>query len=137
MFRSGTLLFMGLPRIQPIAPTRIQAPFNDPEFIFELKHDGFRAVAYIEDGTCRLISRKQIQYKSFAVLAAAMVDLPVKNAILDGELVCLDQDGRSQFLQLMRRKSRMSLSMPSICFGSTAKTYVGSRSWKERTGCGS
>jgi bifunctional non-homologous end joining protein LigD len=62
--------------------------------------------AYIEDGSCRLISRKQIQYKSFAGLSRALAGLPVKSAILDGEIVCLDADGRSQFRQLMRRKSQ-------------------------------
>jgi bifunctional non-homologous end joining protein LigD len=95
---------MNLPRIQPINPTRIASAFDHEDFIFELKHDGFRAVAYIEDGTCRLISRKQIQYKSFAGLRTAMAKLPVKTAILDGELVCLDQDGRSQFRELMHRR---------------------------------
>jgi bifunctional non-homologous end joining protein LigD len=93
-----------LPRIIPVAPARIAAPFDHEDFVFELKHDGFRAIAYVEDGSCRLISRKQIQYKSFTGLSAAIAGLPVKNAILDGEIVCLDQDGRSQFLPLMRRK---------------------------------
>jgi hypothetical protein len=37
------------PRITPVAPTRIQAAFDDPDFVWELKHDGFKAVAYIED----------------------------------------------------------------------------------------
>ena len=55
-----------LPRITPIAPTRIRTAFDDPDFVWELKHDGFRALAYIESGSCQLISRKQIQYKSFA-----------------------------------------------------------------------
>jgi bifunctional non-homologous end joining protein LigD len=61
-------------------------------------------VSYIENGSCRLISRKQSQYKSFTALSAVMAELPVKNAILDGEIVCLDHEGRSQFLQLMRRR---------------------------------
>jgi bifunctional non-homologous end joining protein LigD len=91
-----------LPRIQPINPTRIQAPFDHQDWIFELKHDGFRSLAYIEKSTCTLISRKEIVYKSFAALRAAMATLG--NAILDGELVCLDADGRSQFAQLMRRR---------------------------------
>jgi bifunctional non-homologous end joining protein LigD len=92
-----------LPRIQPINPKRIQAPFDHDNFVFELKHDGFRAVAYIEDGSCRLVSRKNMVYKSFARLASTMAKLPVKNAILDGELVCLDNDGRSVFLDLRRK----------------------------------
>jgi len=84
-----------IPRIQPINPARIQAAFDHEDFLFELKHDGFRAVAYIENGSCSLLSRKQIQYKSFVRLSSALAELPVKNAILDGEIVCLDQDGRS------------------------------------------
>jgi ATP-dependent DNA ligase len=53
-----------LPQIKPITPLRIKTAFDDPEFIAELKHDGFRALAYIESGAARLISRKQIVYKS-------------------------------------------------------------------------
>jgi bifunctional non-homologous end joining protein LigD len=93
-----------LPRITPIAPTRIQAPFDHQDWVFELKHDGFRAVAYIEDGSCRLISRKQIVYKRFAALSTAIAALSVKNAILDGEIVALGPDGRSQFTELMHRR---------------------------------
>lgn len=97
-----------LHRIQPINPSRIAAPLDDPDFIAELKHDGFRALAYIESGAARLISRKQIVYKSkpFVSLCALLAQLPVRDAILDGELVCLDADGRSQFMDLMRRRRR-------------------------------
>ena len=95
-----------LPRIQPINPAKIAVPFDDPDFIFELKHDGFRALCYVESGAARLISRKQIVYKSkpFVSLCALLGRLPVRNCILDGELVCLDGDGRSQFMDLMRRR---------------------------------
>jgi bifunctional non-homologous end joining protein LigD len=54
-----------LPRVQPINPSRIAAAFDDPDWVFELKHDGFRAVAYVESGSCQLVSRKDIIYKSF------------------------------------------------------------------------
>ena len=37
-----------LPRVQPIAPVRAKAPFDDPEWLFDLKYDGFRALAYLE-----------------------------------------------------------------------------------------
>jgi bifunctional non-homologous end joining protein LigD len=93
-----------LPRIQPIAPKRIQAPFDHAEFVFELKMDGWRCMTYIEDGACRLISRKQNQYRSFGPLNAALARLPVQNAIIDGEVVCLDAKGKSVFLDLMRRR---------------------------------
>src|SRR5215472_12078127 len=48
---------MMLPRVQPIAPVRRKEPFDDPEWLFDLKYDGFRALCYLEQGRCRLISR--------------------------------------------------------------------------------
>ena len=98
-----------LPRIQPIAPKRIQAPFDHTEFVFELKMDGWRCLAYLENGVCRLISRKQNQYKSFGPLTASVAKLQVQNAIIDGEVVCLDPKGRSVFLDMRRRKGNAIL----------------------------
>jgi bifunctional non-homologous end joining protein LigD len=46
-----------LPKILPMRLTRVAKPFDDPDYVFELKHDGFRANAYIEDSTSRLVSR--------------------------------------------------------------------------------
>jgi bifunctional non-homologous end joining protein LigD len=98
-----------LPRIQPVAPKRIQAPFDHAEFVFELKMDGWRCLTYIENGVCRLISRKQNQFKSFGPLTTALTKLPVKNAIIDGEVVCLDARGRSVFLDMRKRKANAIL----------------------------
>lgn len=36
---------------------RIPEPFDHPDWLFELKHDGFRALAYVEGHQCRLVSR--------------------------------------------------------------------------------
>jgi hypothetical protein len=35
---------------------RLKEPFDHPDYIFELKHDGFRAVAYLQNGECRLVN---------------------------------------------------------------------------------
>ncbi len=91
------------PCSQPLV--RIPEPFNDPEWIFELKLDGFRALAYVENGRCRLVSRNGHTFKRFDPLCAALAkELEVKNAILDGEIVCLDEEGRSLFNPLLFRK---------------------------------
>jgi bifunctional non-homologous end joining protein LigD len=71
-----------------------------------LKHDGFCSLAYIESGQCRLVSRHRNTYKSFETLRIALARLRVKNAILDGEIVCLDSEGRSQFKELLYRRGR-------------------------------
>ena len=95
-----------LPRIQPMRLTRIAKPFDDPDYLFELKHDGFRAIAYIENGECKLVSRNLNHFKSFDLLRKSLDKLPVQNAILDGEVVCLDRNGVSRFNELMSRKGK-------------------------------
>ena len=72
--------------------------------MFELKYDGFRALAYIEAGQCRLVSRKRNQFKRFQSLCAAIAETIRGAAVLDGEIACLDSDGKSQFYELMRRR---------------------------------
>jgi bifunctional non-homologous end joining protein LigD len=85
---------------------RLHAPFDHPDWIFELKLDGFRAVAYIENSSARLVSRNQNVYKSFPGLTAAIeTALRVRDAILDGEIVHLGPDGTPRFYDLMRRRS--------------------------------
>ena len=85
---------------------RVAKPFDDPEYLFELKHDGFRAIAYIEAGECKLVSRNSNQFKSFVSLKESLGEIPIKNAILDGEVVCLDSNGVSKFNELMSRKGK-------------------------------
>jgi bifunctional non-homologous end joining protein LigD len=95
-----------LPSITPPKLARSLEPFNDPAWLFELKHDGFRSLAYLEDGRCRLVSRHKNVYKSFETLRNALAGLRAESAILDGEIVCLDQDGCSQFKELLYRRGR-------------------------------
>src|ERR1700722_13864607 len=83
-----------LPQIAPMTRARRAQPFDHPDWIFELKHDGFRCLAYIADGACQLISRRRNTYKSFATLRDSLAKLPVKTAVLDGEIVYLDRAGR-------------------------------------------
>lgn len=96
---------MPLPVIEPMNLSRIDAPFDHPDFLFEWKADGFRSLVYLEEGHCELISRKRNQYKSFNGLKAPLATLKVTDAILDGELCCLDSQGRSLFNQLLYRRA--------------------------------
>ena len=96
---------MPLPLIHPQPLVRIPDPFNDPKWIFELKLDGFRALAYIENGPCRLVSRNGHTFRRVDPLCGALAqELNVDEAILDGEIVCLDEEGRSLFNSLLFRK---------------------------------
>ena len=95
-----------LPEITIAKLARSLAAFDDPDWLFELKHDGFRSLAYIENGQCRLVSRHRNTYKSFETLSRDLAKLWATNAILDGEIVCLDSEGRSQFKELLYRRGR-------------------------------
>ena len=77
-------------------------PFDHPDWIFELKYDGFRAVAHVENGRCQLISRNGATFASFSNLSADIAtSLGSRNAVLDGEIVCLDSNGHPQFRDLL------------------------------------
>jgi len=85
----------------------VRAPiaFNHPDWIFELKHDGFRALADIRGHLCDLISRRGYRFPKFTLLAEELAHaMRVRSAILDGEVVCLGPDGRSRFYDLLFRR---------------------------------
>jgi bifunctional non-homologous end joining protein LigD len=94
-----------LPTIQPAKLTRSLASFNGPDWLFELKHDGFRS-PNLENGQRRLVSTHRNEYKSFETLRDHLSELRAKNAILDGEIVCLASEGCSQFKELLYRRGR-------------------------------
>src|SRR5262245_60265008 len=78
-----------LPSLEPMRLARRPQPFDHPDWLYEIKFDGFRALAYIEAGKCRLVSRRRHEYKSFHELCASIAGhLRGNEAVLDGEIVC-------------------------------------------------
>ena len=99
-----------LPHLTPMRLMRQKKAFDHPDWLFEVKFDGFRALAYLEEGRCRLVSRNQNVFQSFEPLGGWIAQhLDVENAILDGELVCLDDEGRSLFYPLLFRRQQPCL----------------------------
>jgi len=94
-------------------------PFDDPAYLFELKHDGFRALAYVDGGDCRLISRKNHEHQLFGALCTCVSEnLKVHDAIMDCEIACVDEYGRSVFTPFTRRLNTKGGSAPLTCFTS-------------------
>jgi bifunctional non-homologous end joining protein LigD len=77
--------------------------FDHPDWLFELKYDGFRALATIQPGQTHLASRNGHPFTSFADLGDSIAaDLNVKGkSVIDGEIVCVDRRGRPQFKDLL------------------------------------
>jgi bifunctional non-homologous end joining protein LigD len=91
--------------IHPMLATLVDKPFDDDEWLFEIKWDGYRAVAFIEDGKVRLVSRNQNDLTGeYPELRGLADDVRARTAILDGEIVALDDQGRSSF-SLMQQRS--------------------------------
>src|SRR5437763_1210035 len=95
-----------LPRnLRPIRLSRRSEPFDSNDYIFELKIDGFRSLAYIESGQCDLVSRNGNTFRNFKDLGQSIGEnLRVESAVLDGEIACVDESGRSVFNDLLFRR---------------------------------
>src|SRR5262245_28603829 len=91
---------------QPMPLLRAAQPFDHPDFIFEWKIDGFRALAFIEHSQCRLVSRNGHTFTSWESLKREIAaSVRCRSAVLDGEIACLDADGRSNFYRLLFRRA--------------------------------
>jgi bifunctional non-homologous end joining protein LigD len=90
--------------IHPMLATTADKPFDDPAWLFEIKWDGYRAVCFIEKGAVRLVSRTQNDLTAqFPELHDLLNFVRAQTAILDGEIVALDETGRSSFSLMQQR----------------------------------
>jgi bifunctional non-homologous end joining protein LigD len=86
--------------IKPMLATLVREPFNHPEWIFEVKWDGYRAIAEIQDGNVSIYTRNQISLnKKFFPITEALRKFGFE-AVLDGEIVVVDDQGRPNFQML-------------------------------------
>lgn len=90
--------------IEPMLATLVDEPFDDPEWYFETKWDGVRAICFLRDGKFKLITRngKEVAFR-YPELADLSKLVNAKEAILDGEIVTFDKAGRSVFQSLQSR----------------------------------
>ena len=97
--------------IKPMLATLVDKPFSNPEWLFETKWDGVRAVCFINKGKARFVSRNQIEMTAqYPELAHIAKNVRASVAILDGEIVALDASGVSRFQLLQRRLGRKNAS---------------------------
>ncbi len=84
--------------------TLVDKPFDGQEWLYEVKWDGYRAIAFVERGSVRLMSRNQndltAAYPEFRSIPDAV---RARTAILDGEIVALDEEGQPSFSLMQQR----------------------------------
>ncbi|HEX8392126.1 MAG TPA: DNA ligase D [Longimicrobium sp.] len=85
----------------PALTTLVEDVPAGADWIHEIKYDGYRLVVYVRGGKARMITRNGNDWTSkFPEMAAALGALPVRDAVLDGELVVIAPDGRTSFQAL-------------------------------------
>ena len=97
--------------IEPMKPRLVEKPPPNGDWIYELKFDGIRAIAVKDGSKVNLISRNENELRArFLEIADAVKKLSTQECVIDGEVVALDEEGRSSFqllqaLELERRKA--------------------------------
>jgi ATP-dependent DNA ligase len=100
----------GLPLVEPVSLTPRSDPFDDPEWVFEPKYDGFRGLLYGTAQGCAVQVPQEIGRRVGDLWSRVADVLRGREVILDGEIVSLDRKGRPIFQQLLRGEGYLAFA---------------------------
>lgn len=90
--------------IHPMLATLVDEPFDSKDWLYEIKWDGFRAIAFIDRDSVSLVSRNQNDLTpAFPELAGIAEAVGGRQVVLDGEICAIDQHGRASFSLMQQR----------------------------------
>jgi len=93
--------------VSPMLAQTAREAFDSPDHIFDLKYNGMRIVGHVEDGSASLVGRGGADFTAqFPELADLAKHARVKRALLDGEVVCLGEDGLPDFNAVQNRHGK-------------------------------
>ena len=102
--------------IQPQLATLVDSVPSGDEWLHEVKFDGYRILCRIDAGRISLLTREAQDWTSrFPSIANAAKELPVRQALLDGEVVALEEDGTSNF-QLLQNSLKQKTGINLVYF---------------------
>ena len=102
--------------LEPMKAQLVEKPFDDERWLFEVKWDGIRLVSFIDDGKVRLQTRAgRTVDDEYPQLQAIGHLVKAQQAILDGEIVALDEEGRPSF-QLLQNRGKEEHPMQYVVF---------------------
>ena len=114
--------------VRPMLAVTGPVPRDPENWALEMKWDGVRALAYIERGQVRLMSRTErditVTYPELSRLGAAPTPTPHKQMLLDGEIVVFGADGWPEFEALQPRMHVSSAAQATLLAGQTPVTYL-------------
>ncbi|MEM6641659.1 MAG: non-homologous end-joining DNA ligase [Bacteroidota bacterium] len=109
----------------PIKPMLAEAAKQVPggDYYYELKWDGIRVLIYIDEGQLRILSRNLNDITDqFPELGIADAGFRINNGIFDGEIVCLNSDGKANFKKVIKRLmskkhfDQLAKRSPAYCY---------------------
>jgi bifunctional non-homologous end joining protein LigD len=100
---SNTHFRRPLPYVEPVTLVPGRDPFDDPDWMFEPKYAGFRGLVYASQGQCEIRSRRDVPFRRYQDLWERVGEvLAGREAILDGEIVSLNRQGKPVLQDLIR-----------------------------------
>ena len=101
--------------VDPMLATLVAAPFDDPDWLFEFKWDGFRVEAVVRGGEVRLWTRGQKDAEGyFGPFLTPPTWIDAREAIVDGEVIAFGPDGEPDFALLQERIRQRKVERPAI-----------------------
>lgn len=98
--------------ISPMLATLVDAPFDDDEWLFEIKWDGFRSLAFINEKKVRLKSRNNLLFnQKFPTIVKELMKIKA-TVVFDGEIVAVDKQGKSHFQYIQNYKEEKT----TLCY---------------------
>jgi len=105
-----------MPRdIKVMKATQVDKPFQDPDWLYEIKWDGYRALAFSQKGKVELVSRNNLVYDHFSPINTELESWKM-DIVLDGEIVVIDEIGMPVFGALQNWRSEKKLNLVFYVF---------------------
>ena len=111
--------------IEPMLAKSADKPPDSEDYIYEMKWDGIRSIVYLDEGQIRIHGRNGMDFtKQFPELQNAEESFRATSAVFDGEIVCLESDGRPHFRNVITRMQQTSdggierakAKYPAVCY---------------------
>ncbi|WP_441338640.1 ATP-dependent DNA ligase [Mesorhizobium onobrychidis] len=108
---------MRLKFVPPLLPTLVEKPPKGDDWLHEAKFDGYRSQIIIENADIRIFTRRGLDWTAkYRDLATAAKTMDVESAIIDGEIIVLNEDGISDFAALRKAITRRQHDLYFVAF---------------------
>jgi bifunctional non-homologous end joining protein LigD len=115
--------------IEPMQATLADRPFRDPDWLFEIKWDGYRLQAHVRDGVVRTYTRNGHDGEAyFPQLLTPPTWIDAREAIVDGEVIAVTPDGRPDFGLLQERMGEAGRTSGGLVYQAFDLLYLDGRS---------